>query len=103
MSTRVFLLLAAAAALAAFLVPASAYAQAACALRADLLTMLREKYGETRAHTAATNSGALVEVTVNEARQTWSLVLTRPDGWACLISAGEGWRALKPVAEEPKA
>lgn len=93
----------AAAVLAAFLMPAPAYAQAACAPRADLLAMLREKYGETRAHAAATNSGALVEVTVNEADQTWSLVLTRPDGWACLVAAGEGWRALKPVAEEPSA
>jgi hypothetical protein len=62
--------------------------------------MLRDRYGEARTHAAATSSGALLEVTVNETRQTWSLVLTRPDGWACLVAAGEGWRALKPVAED---
>ena len=36
--------------------------------------------------------GALVEVLTTEDGNTWSILLTNPDGVSCLVASGEGWR-----------
>jgi hypothetical protein len=28
---------------------------------------------------------------------SWTIVLTRPDGWSCIVAVGEHWEALPAI------
>lgn len=83
---------------AAFLCAPSAAAQLACAAREAVVGHLSRAYSEAPSAAGVTGSGALVELYVAPARPgkspTWSLIVTLPDGRACLLAAGEGWASL---------
>ncbi len=93
--TRIIL---AAALWAAFSFPAAA--QLACGDRKAVVDHLSRVYSEAPKAAGVTGSGALVELYVAPTRpgkySTWSLIVTLPDGRACLLIAGEGW-ASAPV------
>ena len=77
-----------------------AAAQPQCTFHDKALKHLAERYQETPVAAGMTNSGVLVEVLATSDGGTWSIIVTRPDGWACLVAAGEGWRRFdKPMPE----
>lgn len=90
-------LLAAAVALAALSAPAGALA---CEPREAVLARLARSHGEAPAGaglaTLGAGAGAVVEIVANPATGTWTLLVTRPDGASCAVSAGEGWRPARP-------
>lgn len=52
---------------------------------------LRDKYGESpRFQGLAEGMGALVMVWLNELTGTWTLLIVKPDGTACLVGEGQG-------------
>ena len=85
--------------LAGFFVPAAEAVQRCAPL--ELITRtLRDRYDELPAARGTTARGALVILFRNEAADTWTLVAaTHPSG-ACIVAAGENWRAAAPKAPE---
>ncbi len=41
-----------------------------------------------------TNKGALVEVLTTKDGLTWTIIVSIPNGLACLVAAGVGWRMM---------
>ncbi|MGF1593023.1 MAG: hypothetical protein ACFCUW_07075 [Kiloniellaceae bacterium] len=65
--------------------------------------MLQQKYKEQPVALGVTHNGGLVEVLSTGNGNTWSIIVTTPQGMSCLVAAGEGWRAMQQVAAEPEA
>ena len=93
------LMLGAAAVLLAW--PAAAAPQ--CNQRDSVLAMLQSKYQEQPVAVGVTNNGGLVEVLSAGDGETWTIIITTPQGVSCLVAAGEGWRGVEQVALEPEA
>jgi hypothetical protein len=69
-----------------------AAAQSACNARKDVLGHLAQKYGEAPVAIGVTNKGGLVEVLTTGDGNTWTIIVSRPNGTSCLVAAGQGWR-----------
>ena len=60
-------------------------------------------YGKDRIRKAQVRkNGKLVEVLTNASGETWSIIITSPQGVSCLVATGEGWRKLEPQLADPK-
>ncbi len=91
--------------LGATLVLASSFAFAApqCNSRGQVLELLSETYSEAPVAVGVTNNGGLVEVLSTGDGNTWSIIITSPQGMSCLVAAGEGWRLIERIAMDPEA
>lgn len=91
---------------AAVLISTAAQAQQGqCNQREDVLKLLSNKYSESRVAFGVTNNGGLVEVlkSGHEAKaDTWTIIITSPQGVSCLVAAGEGWREMEQLALDPE-
>ena len=73
-----------------------------CGPRAELLAKLADRYGETPAAGGLNSRGFLVTLVRREDGASWSIVATTPQGWSCLLDAGEGWQELpRPQKGDP--
>lgn len=97
------------AALAAMATTAQAQAQAQtgsqCNKRDSVLNLLASKYSESPVAIGVTNNGGLVEVlrsTPSAKEDTWTIIVTSPQGVSCLVAAGEGWRDVDQLALDPE-
>lgn len=81
--------------------PVSASAQAVCAKRADLLTSLQGSFSEAPVALGLSNSGGVVELLTSPEGQTWTLIVTDPEGISCLMAAGAYWEAAFRTAGRP--
>lgn len=90
--TKPFLFVPLALAFAASLAGAQAEAQTrgACAARTDIVKRLSDRYGETLQSMGLQNNGIL-EIYASDDTGTWTIVVTTPDGRACLLAAGQLW------------
>lgn len=70
-----------------------------CNDRKSALKHLADKYRETPVAAGVTNGGGLVEVLTSKDGQTWTIIVSTPDGLTCFVAAGEGWRAFKRATE----
>jgi len=84
---------------AAFSLPAQAQS---CAERNAIIDGIKEKYGETPVAVGVTNGGGLVEVLASKDGETWTIIITTPQGMSCPVAAGEGWRAIDRSAVDPE-
>ena len=66
-----------------------------CDQRNKVLGHLAQKYKEAPIAIGVTSSGGIVEVLTTGHGETWTIILSNPNGTSCLIAAGEGWRAIK--------
>ena len=82
---------------------AMAQTQPQCNERDNVLALLAKKYKETPIAAGVTNTGGLVEVLTDTKSGTWTIIVTTPQGMSCLVAAGEGWRAMEQIAQEPEA
>lgn len=67
-----------------------------CGERDRMVETLKRKYDELPVSFAVVTNGNLLEVLTSQDGETWSLIVTKPDGTACLLSTGENWRKLEP-------
>ena len=75
-----------------------------CNTRDNVISLLSSKYKEAPVAVGVTNTGGLVEVLSTGDGNTWTIIVTTPQGMSCLVAAGEGWRAVeKTAAMEPEA
>lgn len=72
-----------------------AQAQQQCDERAKVIGHLANKYQEAPVAIGVTSSGGLVEVLSTGDGNTWTIIVSNPNGVSCLLAAGEGWRAIK--------
>ena len=72
-----------------------AAAQSACSPRTDVVGHLAKKYGEAPVAIGVTNKGGLVEVLTSNDGNTWTIIVSQPNGTSCMVAAGEGWRSKK--------
>lgn len=80
---------------ATFLAGQTARAETAtCAERAELVTHLAQRYGETRQAIGLSSSTQVVEIFASDETGTWTITVTRPDGVACMVAAGQNFEKL---------
>ncbi len=78
--------------------------QLPCADRATVIERLASEFAEKPIALGIANDGSVVEVLSSTTSGGWTLIVTRPDGTACMIAAGENWELLAPdVAFGPDA
>lgn len=65
-----------------------------CAEREALLTSLNREYKEAPKELGLANNGSVVELLTTRDGKTWTMLMTRPDGTACVIAAGEAWETI---------
>jgi hypothetical protein len=66
-----------------------------CAPRVILEQRIAKDYGESIVGAGVTPVGVLY-VTANPTTQTFSVIVRRADGLACLIGGGKGWATTDP-------
>ena len=84
--------------------PASAQQQPVCTKRANVLKHLANKYAEAPVAIGLANNGGVIEVLTSETGDSWTIIITMPNGTACMVAAGEDWENVRTtVAEGPAA
>lgn len=97
-------------ALLAMVVAAPAFAEVrapsgapTCDKRPAVMSQLENKYSEKPVAIGVANNGGIVEVLTTKEGNTWTIVITLPNGMTCLVAAGEDWETFSQVAFGPKA
>lgn len=82
---------------------AEAEGRQACAARELVVQRLADKYGETLTSMGLHQDNGLVEIYASDATGTWTILLSKPDGQACLLAAGRMWEGdITPVVKPGK-
>lgn len=71
-----------------------AWAQVPCDKRSNVLAHLKSKYQENPIAIGLSNTGGVVELITADDGKTWTLIISTPNGMACLIAAGESWESI---------
>jgi len=74
-----------------------------CQDRTSILAELASKYRESPVAMGLDSTGGLIEVLATEGGRTWTIIISRPDGFACVLSSGEAWRQRSPAPSGPAA
>jgi len=82
------------------LATAPAGAQSSCGPREQLVKLLSDQYKEDPIGIGLAQPGQVLEVFASS-NGTWSMVMTMPDGKACLIAAGDNWEMVSRVKGRP--
>lgn len=69
-----------------------------CAERAILAESLARRYHEMPVSVGLNVDGGMLEVFASKAG-TWTILLTDPNGHSCVMTAGDNWESLPPVAD----
>lgn len=72
----------------------------ACAERARIVDYLAARFAERPVARGLATRGGVVELLATNDGKTWTLIVTAPDGTACLIAAGEGWETVRKTEGE---
>lgn len=83
--------------------PQGAAMTPACHSHTDLAQMLNQKFSEQPNAIGLQADGHLVEVFVANDGTSWTIVVTRPDGWSCIVAVGEHWESLPNLITGPLA
>ena len=87
---------------ALFMLASPVLAQSLCGPRDAFIDKLKNDYAETPfAHGLINSNDMLIEVFASKNGETWTLLLTYPNGESCLITAGKNWRAVAPQLLKP--
>ena len=80
--------------IAVTLASAPVHAQMICGQHTDVISKLKNSYEEHAVGMGLSTDGGLIEIYSSE-NGTWTILITRPSGLACLVAAGDGWEELK--------
>ena len=72
--------------------------QPACTKRADVVNHLAKKYSEAPVAIGLANNGGVIEVLSSKDGNSWTIIITMPNGTACMIAAGENWEKVPKIA-----
>lgn len=88
--------------LAALTASPPASAEEVCASRAKVLSRLAGDFREAPVAIGTANNGGVIEVMRSPDRATFTIVITMPDGIACMIAAGKDWQELPVLAQRSR-
>lgn len=71
-----------------------AAAQNLCMPRDKIIEVLNTRYAEEPISRGLASGGQMVEVFSSPDGDTWTLLLTAPDGISCMMAEGQGWSSL---------
>jgi hypothetical protein len=81
----------------------AASAQMACTTRSEAAKLLDAQYSEEPVAMGLASNGGVIEVFASKAGQSWTILITMPDGRSCVLAAGESWDTLPRLARKPDA
>ncbi len=73
--------------------PATAQAQMVCGERGSVVSGLEKNFSEAPVSMGLSSNGSIVEIFASP-DNTWTIVMTKPDGMSCVLMAGEDWESL---------
>ena len=73
-----------------------AHAQSNCETRASLIAKLDRGFGEQPVAIGLASTGDLLEVLIS-ANGSWTILITSPNGLACIAATGEHWQTLQKI------
>ncbi|MBB6409257.1 hypothetical protein [Mesorhizobium sangaii] len=68
-----------------------------CAPRPELLKQLSSRFKEAPVALGLAKNGSVIEVLTSDDGETWTILISQPNGPSCLVASGEGWEELKRV------
>jgi hypothetical protein len=71
-----------------------------CAIRSDVVAQLADRYQETRRGMGRAGNDSVVEVFASESG-SWTIIVTTPSGFSCLVGSGDGWEPLAEALPAP--
>jgi hypothetical protein len=83
-------------AITAIMAATPAFAQMQCGGYADAVAHLSSEYGESLAVQGVDGAGNVVAMFANPDTGTWTALIVRPDGTACMVSSGGAFEYHKP-------
>ena len=83
--------------------PAAAAGQPQCTPRDAVLKRLSSEYAEAPVALGLSSNGGIVEVLTSGEGNTWTIIITMPNGVSCMVAAGEYWEGLEPVVKDAGA
>ena len=66
-----------------------------CVPRSEFLEHLEKTFAEKPVALGVADNGAVTELLHNQSGDSWTIIMTTPEGLACRIAAGKHWRAAK--------
>lgn len=79
--------------------PANAQQTPLCTERAAVVSQLSTEYSERPVAMGIANNGGVLEILSSGAGQSWTIILTMPNGVTCMVAAGESWERLPVVSQ----
>ena len=68
-----------------------------CGSRPEILKQLSSRFKEAPVALGLAKDGSVVEVLTTDDGETWTILVSQPNGSSCLVAIGEGWEELKRV------
>ena len=68
-----------------------------CGSRPEILKQLSSRFKEAPVALGLAKNGSVVEVLTSDDGETWTILVSQPNGSSCLVAIGEGWEELKRV------
>lgn len=65
-----------------------------CEQRGAVLAFLSHRYSEKPVAMGLAENGGLIEVLASHDGQTFTIIVTSPEGRTCMVAAGEDWQAI---------
>lgn len=69
-----------------------------CTERSAVVSQLSSEYSERPVAMGIANNGGVLEILSSRAGQSWTIILTMPNGVTCMVAAGESWESLPVVS-----
>ena len=65
-----------------------------CSTRANVLHHLSNNYAEAPVAIGLAKNGGVIELLTSGEGNTWTIIITMPDGTSCMLAAGEDWEQV---------
>ena len=72
--------------------------QQLCNKRSEVLKNLSANYKEAPTALGMASNGGVLEVMTSKDGNTWTILITKPDGTSCLVAMGNSWESVKYLA-----
>lgn len=87
----------------AVVAPNTATAMARCGERDQVVASLTDRHAERHIASGFQSEAGLMEIWASDSDNSWTILLTRPDGVTCVMAHGTHWleNTMLPVSGDP--